>query len=93
MAPFTITVAPNGHALHHSGDIGDAGIGIALLAGLTIGIVAGAAPGALIAHYAFGASWGKSILIGLGTLIAFGMIQRATTPPAPLMTPGVPTTA
>jgi hypothetical protein len=53
---------------------------------LAIGVVLGAAPGALIAHYGFGVTWGKSILIGLGVMLVWGAIERARyTPPAPAL--------
>jgi hypothetical protein len=84
--PYTFTVAPTGHVSQQTGSLGDATIGGAILAGLAIGVVLGAAPGALIAHYGFGVTWGKSILIGLGVMLVWGAIERARyTPPAPAL--------
>jgi hypothetical protein len=55
----------------------DATMGAVILGALAIGLVAGAAPGALIAHYGFGVAWGKSALIGLGAAIGLSAISMA----------------
>jgi hypothetical protein len=91
-APYTLTITPGGRVTQQTGSIGDLGIGSAIIAGLALGLVLGAAPGALIAHYGFGVTWGKSILIGLGVMIGVGAIERAMyVPPAPAA-PALPTT-
>jgi hypothetical protein len=41
---------------------------------IVLSFAAEAVPGALIARYGFGAPWGRSILIGVGSAIAFNMV-------------------
>jgi hypothetical protein len=46
-------------------------------------------PVALIAKYGFGASWGKSIALGVGSALGFNLISSALSPkPAALVLPG-----
>ncbi len=59
---------------------------------MALGALFGVGPGALIAHYGFGVTWGKSILIGIGVMVGLGMIERATYT-APTASPQLPAAA
>lgn len=69
-----------------------AALGItALLAGVAlVALAAESLPGALIAHYGFNVTWGKSALIGVASAIGFNMIAGALSPPAPAPTSTTP---
>jgi F0F1-type ATP synthase assembly protein I len=95
MAPYTFMVAPGGHIVHptqHTGASFDAEMGAVILGALALGLVVGAAPGALIAHYIFNVTWGKSVLIGIGAMIGISAVMTAVTPRPPAVAPLTPLT-
>lgn len=80
--PYVLTVSRGGRVMHQTtGGIGTGlAIGGGVVAILALGIAFGVAPGALIAHYGFHYAWGESIAIGIGVMLALGLISSAIHP-------------
>jgi len=84
---YILTITRDGQVMHQTGASSDATMGGVILGAVLLGLAIGVAPGALIAHYGFGVTWGRSIAIGLGVMLGLGMIERALRPPQITVTP------
>ena len=71
----------------HTGQAGAVvGLGAGFAVIFALALALGVAPGALIAHYGFGVKWGKSIAIGVGAMLALGLVERLLSPRTQIIT-------